>query len=407
MADLSSVINFSVALDKNTGYTKVTDTSSYASGVASGITGIVSITQPDGITRSGNWLAPDIYWDGSQLVIANLELRLAEDGLFQNGSYSITYTIRHSSYDETSITRTFTLSYSRPSILITESFDIFTPLLKVIDSTTYEKSGFALQSVTRLWEALIQTVSGTIRSKVGSTQEFDLSYGGDYYDAYYDISLDVIVTYRLSSATWVSVIDRLNDALEDETALQAQIPPTIDQFLAMIKGFKNELDALVTNCTQYDIKLQRYKLITSVFDQLVKNGQSGLLSGLKDYVLELQLLLNDGVTPTYTNTNAIIPTYDWGVGAGSVAWGDVSGKPSSEDVYFEAGDFGYPAVGSSTYTNSSFENTRLIVFKNRLLLPPGNVDGGDYYEKPLASGTMTFYPALAAEDKIYIFKVAL
>jgi len=401
--NLSAYLSFSVTLDNNTGATLITDTSSYPSGVNAGITGIVSITQPDGLTYTGSWGTPDITWNGSQLTIASLELRMALDGLFQNGNYSITYTVRHASYDETSLTRTFSLSYARPTHVITEGFDIFTPLLKAIDSSVYTQTGFALQSVTRSWSTLIQSVSGTNQTKIGAGQEFDLSYGGSYYDSIYDITLQSIVNYKLSSYLWVTVIDKFSTTLTDDTALVAMIPPTLAELLADIKAFKSELDALKDTCDEYTIKEKRYQLITAIYDQLIKNGQVGELTGLRDYITELLFELNDGATPAYINTNGIIPAYDWGAAVGSTDWASITGKPSSSEIYFKAGDSGFTAVGGNTLTNALFANKRLVVFRNRLLTPSEDRGLGDYYEKPLISSTVTFFPALTTDEQIAIF----
>src|SRR6267142_5785487 len=158
MADLSSVISIAVLLDKSqpTPLFRVVDNSSYPTGVAITIAGILSVTQPDNVTVvNTNFSTPNIYWSGSALVPADLELRLDTSSSFQRGGtgYTIIYTVRAPGYDDTILTKVFPLSYTPPTMVITNNFDIFTPELSVQDSTVYLQTNVDFISVNRAWSA--------------------------------------------------------------------------------------------------------------------------------------------------------------------------------------------------------------------------------------------------------------
>src|SRR6185295_20400928 len=97
---------------------------------------------------------------------------------FQRGGsgYIVIYTVRAPGYDDTVLTKTFSLSYTPPALVVTNNFDIFTPDLSAQDSTTYTQSNLDLISVTRQWTADIITVSGTTQTISGAAQTIDLAY---------------------------------------------------------------------------------------------------------------------------------------------------------------------------------------------------------------------------------------
>src|SRR4030095_2196184 len=114
MADLSGYINFDLLLDFTQNKIILTDTGNYPVGVEPTLTGIVKITQPDGISVQGTFVpTPDIVWDGTNLTKATKELRLTAQGKPQQGTYTVVYQI----YDGTTVTtltRQFQLAYTKP-----------------------------------------------------------------------------------------------------------------------------------------------------------------------------------------------------------------------------------------------------------------------------------------------------
>lgn len=366
MANLSAYIDFNIVLSKNpsTSALTLTDPDNYPVGVDVNLKGYFVITQPDGITITGNYLSPDISWNGSELTEATKELRLRSTGGFQQGEYSITYNIVAPGYDETTLTKTFDLSYTSPTLTVSDDFDVFTPVLSVVDDTDYVQAGMTLVSVTRSWEATIISVEGTNQDISATTQTFDLSYLGSYYDSRYDVSLTVTITTELENPDdWV----RIADTIEFEDTYYAFIPPTIAELLELLTAYKATVDSAncicgtgcVDNCT---ILKNTYSLAVSIYTHIVERGRAGETTGLDAYVIQLQKLLSNCVTPAYTNTNEAIPPYDWG---GSSTGGSF--------IFFKqmivgSGVNDAPADGATNYTDPLLIGKRVLVFLDGLLM---------------------------------------
>lgn len=414
MADLSQYISIAVVLDKSQPgpLFKVIDNSNYPTGVAQTIAGILSVTQPDGITVSNtNFGTPDIYWSGSSLVPANLELRLDTSNSFQRGGagYIVVYTVRAPGYTDTVLTKTFSLQYTPPPLVLTNNFDIFTPALSVQDSTTYTQTNLTFITSNRSWSADIITANGTMRNLTGSGQTLDLAYLGSYYDAVYNISLTVLPQWQLQgSYTFVTIIDDLATA----ATFYAQIPPTLAALLASLTMLKSQLDAAICDCNTYNILLARYNLASDIYSQLIYRGQSGSLSGLSTYVFQLLKIFNNNVNPTYVNTNAVIPAYNWNTGgSGSVAWTNITGKPTTITVEWLVGAGGFPGPGSTVYTDSRLTGipaAQVYVFRNGLPQWSSNQGNGDsYFTKVTGNNFLTFSSALGAGEGIIILILPL
>lgn len=315
MADLSAYIAFSAALSKSdtTSAITLTDPDNYPPGVDIGLKGFFVITQPDLITITGSFITPDIEWNGSSLPPASKELRLRVNGAFQQGLYTIEYHVIAPGYNETVLTKTLILAYTSPALTVTENFDVFTPDLSLTDDTTYAQSGMTTNSVSRSWEADIITVLGTPQNIVSTLQTFDLNYLGLYYDSRYDASLVSTVTYTLDSpSTWVTIVD-----VQTFThTYYAFIPLSIDELLELLTAYKAQVDAggciCGTGCCSTCTVLKTtYTLAMSIYTHIVERGRAGEIEGLSVYVVQLQKLLSNCVTPAYTNTNGVIPPYNW------------------------------------------------------------------------------------------------
>jgi hypothetical protein len=412
MADLSQYISIATILDKSqsTPTWTIVDNSNYPPGVAQTISGILTITQPDGITiANSNFGAPNIFWSGSALTPANLELRLDNAGSFQrSGSgYVIIYTVQAPGFTNTVLTKTFTLNYTPPPLVVTSNFDIFTPALSVQDSTNYTQKGLSYVSTTRAWTAAIISVLGTTQNLTGSGATMDLAYLGSYYDSVYNIGLTVFPQWTIQGASFVTIIDDLATA----ATFYAQIPPTLTALLASLTTLKSQVDAAICDCNNYQILLARYNLASSIYAQLIYRGQSNSLAGLSTYVYQLQKIFNNNVTPTYVNTNGVIPAYNWGGGAGSVSWSSITGKPSTLLVEWLVGAGGFPGVGATTYTDARLVNipaAQVQVFRNGLPQFASNPgDGNTYFTKITANNFLTFSVALGASEEIIILVLPL
>ena len=365
MANLSAYINFSAILSKdlNSSSLILSDPDDYPVGVDVNLKGYFVITQPDGITITGNYLTPDIEWSGSQLTVATKELRLRSTGGFQQGTYTIVYNIVAPGYDETTLEKTFDLSYTSPTLVVTDNFDVFTPSLTVTDDTDYIQANMTLDSVVRSWEATIISVEGTNQDIAGALQTFDLSYLGSYYDSRYDVSLTSTITYTLNSPDdWVQVVDQE----EYEHTYYAFIPPSIIDLLELLTTYKATVDAAncicgtgcVDNCTTLK---NTYALAVSIYTHIVERGRAGQVAGLDDYVLQLQKLLSNCVTPTYTNTDDAISAYDWGsLTSGSFTF--------FKQMIVGSGVNNAPAVGDTVYTDALLVSKQVQVFLDSLLM---------------------------------------
>jgi len=401
MADLSAYINFSVVLDKSTLKMQVVDNSAYPAGVAQTVTGVLSITQPDLITLTGSFSSPDIYWTGSSLHAALKDLRLATNNSFQNGAYVITYTVRATGYTDTVLTKTFSLNYTAPSLVLTQNFDVFTPNLSVQDATIYSATGFTYLTTSRSWSADIDSVLGTVRTVTSSTQNFDLAYLGNYYDSKYSVSLVVKPIWQLTAVNpFVTIVDQLSIS----SVYYAEIPPTLATLLTGLDTLKSQLDASICNCATYSVLKTRYLLAESIYDHMIKRGTSGDLAGLSLYVYQLQKLFNNNVTPSYTNTNTVIPTYDWGSGAvTTISWNSITGKPSTVIIEWIVGQGGFPGDGASVLTDARLVNSYVRVFRQgvkQISSDPG--DGSSYYIKILADNFVTFIQPLTTGEIISV-----
>jgi hypothetical protein len=402
--NVSAYLNFSIALDYSVTPAKLrlTDTSSYPPGVAAGITGKVEIVQPDEITTPGTFT--DVIYASGALTIAQKELRLGTDGHPQNGSYTVVYTVMHDG-DTTSYARVFTLNYTEPKLIISRALDVFTPFLKAVDSSSYAVSGLTYQNIVRSWTATV----GSVGSASGSSNELNLAVSGNYYDASYSVSLESIVEWDIASYNWVTIFDKILKTV----TFTADTPPTLVNILNEITAFKLELDALRTNCAEYETKKANYEAASIIYTNLRERGRRGDLDGLEGYIEEIQKLLNDGITPAYTNTNAIIPPYDWETagGSGSTAWTSITGKPINHRIQFKIGDPGFPADGATVFTDTRLAGAKIIYLRNGFPQWRDNPGDGDtYYSKDdtgAGSNTMTVSPEWKTGEKILIFTLPL
>lgn len=400
MANLSAYIDFNIILQKDTDSSSLilSDPDNYPAGVDVNLKGYFIITQPDGITVTGNYLTPDIDWSGSQLTIATKELRLRATGGFQQGEYTITYNIVAPGYDETSLSRTFDLSYTSPTLETAENFDVFTPNLSVTDNTTYAQAGMTLDSVVRNWEATIISVEGTNQDIAGSLQTFDLNYLGSYFDSRYDVSLTATANYTIVSPdNWVQILDQV----EFEDTYYAFIPPTIIELLQLLTNYKATVDAAhcicgtgcVDNCT---ILKNTYSLAVAIYTHIVERGRNGESEGLDAYVLQLQKLLSNCVTLPYTNTNEVIPAYYWGTPPAGTVFAFY------KQMIVGSGVNDAPADGATSYTDTNLIGKNVIVYLDSLLMGNGLIDRVSITYNSMTS-TITWNTPLNSPQLISIY----
>lgn len=404
MLDLSSYINFAAVFTKAGGSPKIilTDTGTYPAGVPQTIVGWFSITQPDGITVAGSQQAPNITWQNGQLTQAQFELRLDNANGFQQGGYIVTYTVAAPGYGNTALSRSVVLSYVPPVLSMSNTLNLFTPDLQVSDITNYNQAGWNSVSVTRNWSVLINSVGGTEETITGTSNPFDMNYQGSYYDALYSITLTANPQYQSQSAPWLTLID----ALVLSQTLQAQIPPSLAMLQAGLTTLKTQLDATAPSDINYASLLNSYNLANTIYDNLVRRGQANDLSGLDEYVWQLKKIFNNNSNPTYVNTNGVIPAYNWGSsGGGTVAWSNITGKPSTILAEGRVG-YGFLANGVTQYIDArlvGIPSSQVLVIRNGSPQSNSNLgDGNTYVTKAQADGFLTFSQAVLTGETIKI-----
>lgn len=299
MADLSSYIALNVQFDL-AGSPKLVfnDPNNYPSGVGQGVTGIISVKQPDCVNEAGNWATPDIVWISGAFSTAYKTLRPSSDCKFQTGRYVIVYTITCAGYTPTTLTYDFYFQFGVPCLKLIKNLDVFTPDLNITDSTNYVVSNFNILSSNNSWSAQIGSV-GLINAT--NTNVFDLSYEGKYYDATYAISFSNTVNYQSTSYTWLSVLYQFGASINTS----ADTPPQMDVLVGYLTTLKTELDN--SNCCDEQLK-QTYIFADCILFHIQARLCSGDLA-VEDYVAQFIKLTHNGQTPMYVNTNTPINPY--------------------------------------------------------------------------------------------------
>jgi hypothetical protein len=296
MPDLSAYLDFSLQLNYKTGKMVLTDTSAYPVGVT--VEGIITALQPDGITRTGDFTSPDI--DTSVSPTGEIELRKNSLGAPQTGSYTVTYTVRAAGYDDTTVSNTFTLVYTRPTVVIGKLFDVYTPSLFFVDSTNYDQTGFT-QAVTRAWDVQ----GGNVGTKTGTSDTLDLKIGGNYYDAIYEGTLAVEVDYTSTEYFYLTLKDVAYGYIETS----ADTPPSFTTLKSYLKAIKARFDS-DTACSRIDSGREDYEYASSLLQQIririCDNDTVNLTEQVQDFLDVYYERLNS----SYTNTDAVIPAYN-------------------------------------------------------------------------------------------------
>ena len=291
MADLSQYVdfNFKIDLSGNSPVCVITDISSYPSGV-SAFQGFVAITQPDGITTSPNFSSPDIT---SANLSASKPYRTAIDTTPQNGNYVIIYTVKCAGYDDTILTKTFTLSYNRPALVITPITDVFTPLIKASDNTNYNQINFEAPAVTRSWAVSVNKAWEGVETITGTAKELDLAYNGNYFDAAYSAELTCILNYSPTSFSWVTLTDKIVASID----IDIYAPKSISILQSAIDAM-NSCGCNTTNTNQQTAQ--------SLLYQMNMQGNLGNTIGLQTTEINIEKILYPYSTKTHTN-NSIQP----------------------------------------------------------------------------------------------------
>lgn len=380
MATLLEFINYTVALD-NSGATPIitiTDDSSLPEGTV--VTSYnVTIVQPDGIPVTTNLVS------GGSIVTKSIELRLANDGTLQNGTYITNAVVIATGYENTIKNKLFRLQYTKPTISLLPKIDVFTPNIKAYDNTDYNPLGLTFVSVERSFIGVIDSVSGTQQTLTADTQLFDLGFDGSYYDAQYVVTLSSI--FKNNTIDGLSIIDKLDAII----TFDAFTPSTLSQLLTGLNTLKKE-----------DKFGNRYTKAVAIYEQIVAQGSVGYTVGLQEYVIQLENMIA-GYSLNRQHTNSVIPVYVFSNTAssssainlpnGTTSWG-VPYNIMLDSILIVA------PTGTTITIGTTPEGTELSDYQE--------IEAGGYFvatvNRPFAIGSTIYFGGVLIDTEITMFK---
>jgi len=340
------------------------------------LVGIFSIIQPDGYERTGDIDDPDITAPGGSF---EFPLTLGDDGNIQCGEYIITFTAAAAGYLSTDFTRQFDMDYEPVDLDLVEYFDVFTPELYYNDETDYAVSGYNNGSITRAWSA-VSTPTGTIN---GTSQQFDLLFGGDYYDAAYVITLVASLLYTHQTYSWLTI----EEEIEEEVETYAETPPDVEGLVNLLSEMRAEIATLDRTCRERCDLIGSFSYAESLLGHIIRKVCLGLTDGIYDDIQQLMTVLNDNHIPTYVATNDVIPPYD----VSDFCGGGGGGSEQKQPLTFTVGTTpNAPTALASTWQLPAFADSWVVVFLGGSVIPlsdPG--DGSMYVTKVKSSDQLT------------------
>lgn len=371
--NLSAYIDFSVQFDL-TGDKPVvvlTDTGNYPAGVSALVKGNFLITQPDmGTFGKMNFDDPDIGYSDGALMTYRYSSRGACDGPVQAGTWSITYTVKATGYDITTVKKTFYVAYTEPKMAIEADFDVFTPLLQYKDKTDYSLSGFT-SSVTRTWNISADTAGITI---TGSSVNQSLQYSGNYYDSAYLATLSSIITWTSATYGWLTIKDKLSVNSTD----YANTPPACGTLMDQLRNYSDGLDCGCSGPGQFGIASTLLNVINKAMADANYDGLYANIARYENIVLG---------SFSYVNTGAKMKPYVYDCGAITVVNTAANVVTGGEVISWTVGgaDYAaYPQNGESSFTDARlFKKTVMFMNKGNIPLTPGV----DYTYNPDVDGS--------------------
>lgn len=189
--------------------------------------GIFTITAPDGtvIYNNTDFDDPDISPATSVLNIYTIQLPLLQDGSVMQGGYTVVYTVRIAATIEyeVDVTKTYTLSYTRPTVDLSITINQSTPLYKSTDNTAYNIStslGTIVPTVTRVHtlyypastlEAPVVGSGATVTSSTVYASPSGLQYHSDLVaDSSYTLGNDFYLIDELTGTAYYDLISDPN-----------------------------------------------------------------------------------------------------------------------------------------------------------------------------------------------------
>lgn len=231
----------------------------------------VVVTYPDEIAHDlGKSLKLSTNW------MAQVPSRTDSSGAIMKGTYTVLverYDVGGTTPTDTE-TVTFDLAYE-PIGEVTETWDIFAPLFRLTDSTTYSRSGYlTVAPQSRLWTA-----------SAGTTHEWELEdlnalslYDGGYYTGEYEWTLNLAITSVMDN-NYVEVISE--EVITGTKTIKN--PPMLEEIYALMACLFGKMKA--KECCKdasYEKMKDDYIYASSLLFNFVLGGQAGNTTQLSD-----------------------------------------------------------------------------------------------------------------------------
>ena len=304
MPNLTGSISFTAAFDfTGTPAVILTPTSTIPLIDKPNLIGHFVVTQPDGIAMTGT--SGQVVWGGTSYNNITVPLTLASDYTYQKGTYTITFFATCTGYVYGDFTRTWDMEYIPVSLTLTDGFDCYKPELKYTDSTNYGVGGYSITAVTSSWVA-----TSTAGNPTGSSSVFDLVISGNYYDSTYVIVFVKTVNYLHANYSWLTVNQRLTKTVTKK----AIIPPSMAALLTYLVAVKDQRDLLAANCQSYADLDAIFTEANGLYQLMRSRVCAQNTNGLSTTFDEFYQLTHNYQNFIYTNTNGMIPAYDFTTG---------------------------------------------------------------------------------------------
>ncbi len=265
-------------MDVRITFSEIDMTTTFVSTVETGETRVV-VTYPDEIARDlGKALKLSSDW------ALSIPARTDLFGKIMQGTYTVLVERYNVGGTVPIFTETvsFDLSYEPLPVTVSETWDVFTPMFRLTDSTTYYRAGYlATAPLTRLWTAR----NGQHEWSLASLNFLTL-YDGGYFTGEYEWSLEAAVT---------SVMDNDFVTLITEEVVSGtktiNLPPMIPELAELFNCLyaKVAADGCCKNAST-ERMLADYLRATAMWQHFITNGQAGTT----DSAAQSLLLFGDG-----------------------------------------------------------------------------------------------------------------
>ena len=245
-------------------------TTTFVSTIESGETRVV-VTYPDEIVRDfGKALKLSSDW------MLSIPARTDLFGSVMQGTYTVLverYNVGGTTPISTE-TVSFELSYEKLPVTVSETWDVFAPMFRLADSTTYHRAGYLTTApLTRLWTASNGQHEWSLESL-----NFLTLYDGGYFTGEYEWSLEAAVTSVMDN-DYVTLVTK--EVVSGTKTIN--LPPMLEEIYALMGCLFGKMKA--KECCKdasYERMKSDYIYASSLLFNFVLGGQAGNTAQLAD-----------------------------------------------------------------------------------------------------------------------------